>query len=279
MKVFKNIIKIILGSILIICLLGTIFIYEVKGTVLNKEFIINKLEENNYYENLYTNILSSMKGYIEPSGLDEKILDNIISREEIKDDVNTIIGNVYDDKDEKIDTETIKETLNNNINNYLNEENLKVNDKSQLEEFENKIIEEYESQITYSQYMKYLKIVANDKLIAILNIVNKLCILGIILSIIGILLINLKKNEKNVINLMTFMLSCGIIIKAFTIFTTRKINIDNITILNGAVSITLRDIIKTILNDISKIGVIMIIVSLVLIILNNVIFSKKEKDV
>ena len=279
MRILKFIVKIILGCILTISLIGTIFIYEAEKTILNKNFVLDKLEKNNYYNNMYSALLESFNAYIGPSGLEEEILEGVISKENVKEDINNVIEKIYSFSDEEIiiDTNSIKERLNNNINDYLLQENLTVKDVTAIEDFEEKIIDEYTSNITYSKYLNYAKKVFAAKNIQLIETVRKLCILAIIVSILAILLINIKNMKKIPTEIVTFMLSCGIILQVTIIFTKIKTDIDNITILNTAFSITIRDIINTILNDTLKVGIAITISSVLIMIICNTVFYKNNK--
>ena len=121
MEYIKSIMKIIIivisGIILLGSLLGEVFIYEFSTTVLSKRYILEKFDENNYYDNLYSNIVNEMEGYIGPSGLDENIFDNIITKEKIEQDVNIVVSNIYESKNADIDTKIIRQKLDVNINN------------------------------------------------------------------------------------------------------------------------------------------------------------------
>jgi len=98
-----------------------------------------------------------MEGYIGPSGLDENIFDNIISREKIEKDVNIVVSNIYESKNADIDTKIIRQKLDENINNYLKKENLKLEDTSSLDEFKDQIIDVYKTEVSYNTYTKYIK--------------------------------------------------------------------------------------------------------------------------
>lgn len=278
MNIIKYIAKFILGCFLVISLLGIIIVFEVQNTILNKNYIIEKFEESNYYDNQFSYIINSFNAYIGPSGLDEKIFNDIISSEKIKEDTLITIENLYIKEDLKMNTDIIKQKLDENINTYLEEENLKVQNDNTIIEFEDKIIQEYESNITYSNYLKYIKkITSSDKLYKIINFIKVASSIMLIIGVLGVVLINMKKIEKNISELMTFMLSCGIILEVITIFLTNKINIDNITIFNNSFSIVLRNIFNNIKGNISLIGMILIIISVIMIIINNTLFLQKEK--
>ena len=59
---------------------------------------------------------TNFENYIGQSGLDENVIKNIISVEQIKQDTNIIIDNIYDGENITINTETIETSLKNNIN-------------------------------------------------------------------------------------------------------------------------------------------------------------------
>lgn len=280
MEYVKSIIKIIviaiLGIILLGALLGEVFIYEFSTTVLSKRYILEKFEENNYYNNLYSNIINEMEGYIGPSGLDESIFDDIITKEKIESDVNIVVSNIYESKDADIDTKIIDEKLEKNINNYLKKENLKIEDRTSLDEFKKQIIDVYKTEVSYNTYTKYIKNVNLNKIVSLFKTAKKVCLIGIILPIILILLLNTKKVEKVIPEIMTFILACGIILMVISKYIMMKINIEAITFLNTAFSIVIRDIALTVLNDILTIGIVFIVTSILLIIINNSAFIIKD---
>lgn len=278
MKIVKIIIKALLGSVLIISLLGLICSYEIRNTILNQEFIRAKFDSNNYYENLHSNIIHEMKGYIGPSGLEEKILDDIVTTEKIKSDVNRMIENVYENKEEKIDMSEIENKLEANIKDFLKEEKLKVTNKQNLEEFKEKIVGEYKKGISYNTYSKYIKKISFSKIQEVLEKVKVICLVGVIFSSITYVLLNLKSNRNNSYQVMIFVLSAGLIIDIAVFFVKVKLKIDYITLLNDAVSITIRDISNHILRDMMYIGGILIIISLLVIILSNTWKVSKENN-
>ncbi|MBR3153150.1 MAG: hypothetical protein IKF52_06105 [Clostridia bacterium] len=281
MKVFKFILKLILGVLLTLSLFGFIVIGQAQKTVLNKDYVLDKMEEDNYYNNLYSNIINELKGYIGPSGFDEKVFNDIISSEKVKEDTIKVIENIYDgneNNDVEIETESIKQKLDSNIDKFLEEENLVAENKESLNEYENKIAQEYEDSVTYSKYYRYAKKVTSSKITNIIKIAKIGCVFGIILSVIGIILINLKKYKKILSEVMTFIFANGIIIRVLIKYITTKIKISYITVLNTSFSIVLRDILQDIIDNISKVGTTLIIVSLIIIVLNNLVFVTKDED-
>ena len=217
-----------------------------------------------------------MEGYIGPSGLDESIFDDIITREKIENDVNIVVSNIYESKDADIDTKIIDEKLEKNINKYLKKENLKIEDRTSLDEFKKQIIDVYKTEVSYNTYTKYIQNVNINKIARLFKTAKKVCLIGIILPIILILLLNTKKVEKVIPEIMTFILACGTILMVISKYITMKINIEAITFLNTAFSIVIRDIALTVLNDILTIGIVFIVTSILLITINNSIFIIKN---
>ncbi len=279
MEYIKSIMKIIIivisGIILLGSLLGEVFIYEFSTTVLSKRYILEKFDENNYYDNLYSNIVNEMEGYIGPSGLDENIFDNIITKEKIEQDVNIVVSNIYESKNADIDTKIIRQKLDENINNYLKKENLKLEDTSSLDEFKDQIIDVYKTEVSYNTYTKYIKNINLNKIVKLFKIAKKVFLIGIIIPIVIIVLLNTKKIEKVIPEIMTFILACGTILIVISKYITMKVNIEAITFLNTAFSIVIRDIAITVLNDVLSIGIVFVVSSVVLIIINNIIDAIK----
>ena len=65
-------------------------------TILNEQYILSKLQEVDYYNKMYDYVQSCFEKYIGQSGLDEEILNNVVSKEKIKNDTQIIISNIYD---------------------------------------------------------------------------------------------------------------------------------------------------------------------------------------
>ena len=80
MKLAKEIVNFIIIIFLSLSILSSFLVFTVSNTILNKEYILNKMEECNYYEKTYLDINDSLEQYIGPSGLDEEILQRHLYR-------------------------------------------------------------------------------------------------------------------------------------------------------------------------------------------------------
>ena len=275
MKIFKNIISIILAFLLMLSILLTVALQIVSSTILNKDYIFGKLDEANYYNNVYEQIKDSLAGYIGPSGLDEEVLENIYTREQVKEDINLIINNIYENKNDKINTEDIKEKLQNNIEASVGSGLLTKENKNSIEDFIDKIADEYVQNISHDPYFEKLGIIMNKAKDIVGKVDGIIIFVPIILAVV-ILLLNIKQISSAIRFISISILTSGLIGIVIKLFIEAKINISNILIINDSFSEVIKNVISSILNSINTISIIGIIVSIVVIILTNVIKVNRQ---
>ena len=277
MKVLLNIIKFIIAIILTICVIALIIVNVVSSTILNKEFILGKLDETNYYANIYTAVKSDFENYIYQSGLDESVLENIVPAEKIENDTKIIINNIYDGTNEEVDVTEIETNLKTNIENSLDHK-LSATQQRTVDEFVKRITEQYKDTITKTSYENSI----NNMLEKAKNIVDKLqkvSIIGIAVSVLVIIILSIKDFMAGLMLTGSALMSSGVFYILVNILINSKVKIQNITILNDAISITLRDIISTILSNLTNIGIALSIIGFIIIIVFAIIKSiKKEKS-
>ena len=277
MKVLTNIIKFILVSILTICLIAIGMITIVYSTILDKTYITSKLEETNFYQETYELVKSNFENYIYQSGLDEEVLNDICSQEKVKNDINTIISNIYSGTKCKIDTSEIAENLNANINKLgiKNSQNQKA-----IDQFVDQICSEYTETIIHTNYetklnSEYIKIV--DKLVKANNVVVVATIVVIILLII-----------MNIIGAMASKLiqDFGIALFATGAFNLTacsivmsKVNIEGIKIFNDTFSKAVVTIITEVITRIMSLGIGTMAIAIALIVAYAMVkVNKKNKE-
>lgn len=277
MKILLNIIKFIIAIILTICVIALIIVNVVSSTILNKEFILGKLDETNYYANIYTAVKSDFENYIYQSGLDESVLENIVPAEKIENDTKIIINNIYDGTNEEVDVTEIETNLKTNIENSLDHK-LSATQQRTVDEFIKRITEQYKDTITKTSYENSI----NNMLEKAKNIVDKLqkvSIIGIAVSVLVIIILSIKDFMAGLMLTGSALMSSGVFYILVNILINSKVKIQNITILNDAISITLRDIISTILSNLTNIGIALSIIGFIIIIVFAIIKSiKKEKS-
>lgn len=277
MKILVKLMKFIVLTIITICIitLGTMQIS--KMTVLDKNYVVKKLEDSNFYDDIYELVKSNFENYIYQSGLDESILDDICTKEKVKNDVDLILSNIYDGTSQKIETDEIKDNLNNNIE-KLNIKN-KQNEKS-IDQFIEKICSEYEDTLNHTKYEDSInKILVKLTTTVIRKIANIIC-LTLIVSAILIIIINNKNFSKNLQDIGIALFSASTFEILVNIYINAKVNIQGIKVFNDVFSKSLVLIIQDIFNKFNFCGIILLIISIVIIIIYSIIISyiqKKEK--
>ena len=275
MKIFKYIISIILAFLLMLSILLTVALQIVSTTILNKDYILGKLDEANYYNNVYEQIKDSLAGYIGPSGLDEEVLENIYTREQVKEDINLIINNIYENKNDKINTEDIKEKLQNNIEASVGSGLLTKENRNSIEDFIDKIADEYVQNISHDPYFEKVGMIINKVKDMIGKVEGIIIFVPIILAVV-ILLLNIKQISSAIRFISISILTSGLIGIVIKLFIEAKINISNILIINDSFSEVIKNVINSILNNINTMSIIGIIGSIVIIVLTNIIKVNRQ---
>lgn len=274
MKVIVNIIKFIAIAILAICLIYVGIKSTVSSTIFNKENILEKLEETNFYEETYKLVKSNFENYIHQSGLDEIVLEDICSEEKVEKDIKIIISNIYEGKNEKIDTTEISEKLNENID----KQNVR-NSKTQapIEKFVEQICNEYTDTILHTQYEEKIS-KGLSKITEYLNKANILAIGIIIIDIVVLIILNIKNISKLLQNIgMAILTASTFEIIAINIITS-KVNIAGIKVFNDSFSKTLVTILQDAIGKIVSLGITTLLVSIAIIVIYAIIvFYKTPK--
>ena len=274
MKVGKKILNFIF--VLVIALSFTFIGVKsvVFKTIFNKEYVLEQMENNNFYSETYKLVESGFENYIGQSGLDEEVIKNICTEDKIKNDINIILSNIYEGTNEKIDTSEISNNLNSNID----KENVRTSSNSKaIDEFVEHICQSYKDTIKSTSYEntineKYSKI--TQKITKVQNIL----IIAIIISIIGVIALNVKDILKLLFWTESAVLSSAVMQLAITTVIKSKVNIDGIKIFNDAFSNIVVTIIKDILSKINIIAGKFIIVYFILVVIYAIIILSQKKE-
>ena len=273
MKVGKKILNFIF--VLVIALSFTFIGVKsvVFKTIFNKEYVLEQMEKNNFYSETYKLVESGFENYIGQSGLDEEVIKNICTEDKIKNDINIILSNIYEGTNEKIDTSEISNNLNSNID----KENVRTSSNSKaIDEFVEHICQSYKDTIISTSYEntineKYNKI--TQKITKVQNI-----LIAIIISIIGVIALNVKDILKLLFWVESAVLSSAVMQLAITTVIKSKVNIDGIKIFNDAFSNIVVTIIKDILSKINTIAWKFIIVYFILVVIYAIIILAQKKE-
>ena len=276
MKVLKNLLKFISITILTIYIITSCFISIAFSTILNKDYIIQKLEENNFYSETHKLVESNFENYIYQSGFEEDVIQNICTEEKVKNDINIMLSNIYDGTKQEIDTIEIANKLNENIekSGVKNSENEKS-----IQQFVEHICNEYTNTLVHTKYEEkvndiYIKIVES------LNEIYRIIQTIFILDIIVIIAIN-KKNISKVVQYFEITLFAASFFEASTWhIIISKVNIQGIKIFNEVFSKSIVIIIQETITKILSLSIgtmIMGIIFCLIYIIINILKLPKEK--
>jgi len=146
--VFGYLLGFVSSILLVIFILLAIF----KFTVFNQEYVLNILDINNYYENIYKDIKKDFSNSLRSSGVDDMVLDGIYSSSGTERDIKNYIASMYSGSKYEVNSSEIKEKLNNNIDKYLKDNNLEAN-KNSLNKYIDGVVSIYENQIELYGYL------------------------------------------------------------------------------------------------------------------------------
>ena len=267
----KKIVTYVLGFILVITLLISIALTILNQTILKKEFVVNLLEKNEYYSKIYADIYDTFINNTVQTGLDESILDGIITEEQVKNDVNSFVNYLYGIGEISIDTEGVKTRLEENINKEIEKNGKKLvqNEQEAINRYVSKIVEIYEDGITYAK--SYAKTISNivQKVQKASNIAQ---IAGYVATfVIALILITINK-LKVVKYISVCIMSSGILLIIPKIIEASAMEIHNILILNKAFSEVLINVIETIISSFMITGIIIFVIGFVFI------YAKVDKE-
>ena len=271
----KSIINYILSIILALSIIVFYFINLASSTILSEQYILSKLDEHDYYNKIHEQIKSNFENYIHQSGLEEDVLDNIITKEKVKKDTHIILGSIYDGLNQEVDTSEIKENLNKNIEKYIQNVGITNEQKNSIDTFVNHICNEYKSTISHFTFENQIN-QYYSQMVKIINMSKKVLLITIGIDFLLLIVLNLKKIYKCFTSVGVSFTIIGLIMLVSNIFINIKIKVQTILILNDAISEVLRNILIEILNSSLTIGLLALIFGIIMIIIPNLIHNYKK---
>lgn len=277
MKAFKTILNFVVITVLSILLIVYTVLNIFSKTLLSKDFILAKMEENNYYEKLVEYVNSSFENYIYQSGLDEEVIKNIVTEEKIKSDTNAIIDNVYEGKEFSVDTQSIKDKLLSNISDSINGRSFSATEQKAVDVFANNICSAYEDTLLHTNYVQKVHSVYSQ-ITEYKDLANKIILGSSVVCVILLMLINIKEKAKILSTLAIAVLVAGAFLILLNVYIKAKININSIVIFSDAISEIVVKIISNILEQIMNNGIIYAIIGFAGIIISSIFSSKNIEE-
>ena len=275
MKVLKTIIKYILAIILALAILAYFFVNLASSTILSEKYILSKLDETDYYNKIYEYAKSNFENYIYQSGLDESVIEEIVTKEKVKKDTQIIISNVYDGKNQQIDTQEIRDNLNKNINNTLKNQKLTTTQRESIDTFIEHICNEYTDTMSHFGFEKNINQIYQQGM-KYIDISKKVLLITIGVDFLLLIVLNLKRIYKAVSLVGISLTITGMILLIINFFINRNVNVQIITILNNAVSDVIRNILNEILSNTLFRGIILAVIGIILIIGANLLHNIRK---
>ncbi len=272
MKVLKNLLKFIFITILTICMISLGIITIAFSTILDKNYVMQKLEETNFYADTYKLVESNFENYIYQSGLDEEALKNICTEEKVKQDINIMLSNIYDGTNQEIDTTEIANNLNSNIDQLgiKNKQN-----ESAIQQFVAHICDEYTNTLVHTKYETQINNMY-QKATEALNQIYEIILIVLAVDIIAIIAINNKKISKDIQHLGIALFATSAFELSVWQIITSKIDIQGIKIFNDVFSKSIVTIIQEIMNQIASLALGTLVISVIFIAIYAIIVANKQ---
>lgn len=280
MKIVKYVINPILSFLLILAILCSIAISLISKTILNKKYVLSKLDETEFYLQVSREVQSGFENYIYQSGLPEDTIQDLYAEELLKEDINSIIEYIYNGTEIKISSEKVRETLDNKINEYISSQNIKLTSqgKENIKQFEDLVVSEYSKNVNVSNTLYSTAKEYKEKVETVYKKIKNIPITIAIIVTIILILINIKEFLVALNWISISSLSAGILLKIGEHVISKNIDIDNLVVLAKSLSNLIINIAKEILVGISEKGNLFIICGLTGIIATAICrnFPKKK---
>ena len=280
MNTIVKIFRFVLILVLTISIISLVFINIASSTILSKDYILGKLDETYYYMDIREELESNFENYVGQSGLDEEVFHNIITEEKIKEDTGIILSNIYDGTSQEISTEELEQNLRTNIDNYL-DTRLTATQQRMVDEYVKTISNLYLDMMSHTSYENSIYN-ALTKVNSYLELANKILIITIAVSALLIIISDYKKIIKALSHLGIGLFASGIFGLIVDIYINTKIRIDNIVILNDAISEVIRNVLNSIFLTLRNQGILLLVIGIIMIIAGNVIqtyLNKRNEEV
>ena len=272
MNRIKIILRVFLGFGCSVFMFILAFLLIIRVTIYNKNYVLKKLDEINYYEKVYLEISNDMKNNLLSSGLDETILENLFTENDVLNDINGLIGSIYSGSKYEVDTAYLKDKLNKNIKDYLNKNNTEVTDQKALDKFISNIISIYKKEISlYGHIEGY-----TNKFIKVGKFIDVSIVVITFLLIIFLVILRwpLHRKYEGVISL-----SAGMMLLYFKFYIYEQIDMKNILIISDSFSKLIKELLLDINNYIFILAIILLFAGIFLNFVNSFKKVKRRKKI
>lgn len=272
MKFAIKILNAVMVVLLTVSIIGIVGVKIASTTILEEAYIHKMIQKSKYYENLHNEIKATFENYIGPSGLDENILDDICSVEDIQEDTEIILGNIYEGTGKKVNTDEIKKRIIDKINQKVNEQNEIITEKMQasINKFAETVADEYINTISHTEYEEKIND-AYKKITKLVDISQKSLFITVAVIFVFLVILNIKSLYAIATSIGISMFSSGAFITIVYYIINAKVKISQLKILNDSISLVLQNILTDVLNSFVKIGWILVAIGTIAIIIGSIV--------
>ena len=278
MKIIKGILNVIIAFLLVIIIFIVLGKNILSNKLLNKNYMLNKMEEMQVYLQISRDVQSGFENYIYQSGLPEDTIKDLYTDEMIRNDTNSILEYIYDGTEIKISDDIVRANLEQKIVSYVEGQNLKLNDQGRknISDFEDLIVNEYKTNVNIDEYNSSLQVfpIIHNVVQKLQDINQKIWYLPIIALLI-VLFVFILINRKNLLIAIQYLsissLSIGVILKIALNLVLKSFDIDNIVLFSTAMTNLVINIIKEILYSLLDNSNIFVICGIVGIIVSSLL--------
>lgn len=277
MRVIAKLIKFVIAICLIALISLVIVLVVAQNTILNKQYIIENLENSNYYNNVYSISKSNFQKYIYQSGLPIEVLDDIISVEQIEKDTIQIVSTIYEGGVSPNSSEELKSKLFENIDESLETDFDKLDEatKENIEQFIELLATEYSKTIMdYGEVLDKGEVVKEAQELVEKIIVRIAIVIAVL--IVAVFICSIGKMYTSFGTLSIAFMTVGVLNIAIHICKNAVIDITKISIMNDAVTIFARNIYNDVFGKILFGGIVVLVLGFVCCVISSVI---KEKEI
>ena len=221
MKFFRFLFNFIFSFLLIISIFLNFAINTLKNNILDKQYIVDKMNEVGYYNQLFDEINSGFENYIYQSGLPTDTIKDLFTIDDLKGDVNVDINHIYDGAELTNKKEQVRANIDSKVQSYISSQNIKVDNltKSNIEKFEDLIVKEYDEGLRPSEKLfDYLKSIISVLKMAVTY--EKYVRASLVIIIVFLIIINIK----NLIQAINFAGISVFVLGILELFSIRYIN-------------------------------------------------------
>lgn len=164
-RVLRTVLSYILSFLLSVCITLLFSIIVIRIGILNEHSLYKNLESSGYYDSVYNELISYEKEVIIPTGLPESIVEEAISLEDMKNDVNGKLSAQFHKNEYTTASEKIRTKLNSEIEDFFKETNYEPTQEDTIHsnEYIEEVIKDYENKISvpFGSYLIQLNNILN----------------------------------------------------------------------------------------------------------------------